>query len=314
MRVLVTGAAGFIGSHVTEALIARGDEVIGLDNFDPQYGREIKMRNLADALANEAFELVEGDIRSPDTLTRIMQQQRPSDIVHLAAKGGVRESIEAPEEYLSVNVEGTLRVLQAAARAGVKKLVFASSSSVYGPHSEVPFREDQPLGRPGSPYGASKIAAEAYCHVYHHLHGLPVIVARLFNVVGPRQRPELAISKFVRLMLRGEPIPVYGDGSTSRDYTHVGDIVAGILAALGADLDYEVINLGHSQPVLLRDLIFTIEDVLGIEAKIERLPDQPGDLSRTYADIEKAKRLLNWEPTVPLRRAVEEVVQQYESE
>lgn len=309
--VLVTGAAGYLGSHLAEALVARGEQVVALDNYDPAYPRETKLRNLSRLQGQDGFTLVEGDVRCPDTVARVMAEHRPDRIVHLAAKAGVRESIRNPDGYMSTNVEGTLRVLQAACEAGVSKLVFSSSSSVYGPFAPVPFREDQALSHPASPYAASKIAAEAYCHVYHHLHGLPVVIARVFNPVGPRQRPGMALEKFTRLMLAGQPIPVFGDGSTRRDYTYVGDTVAGLLAALDADLEFEIINLGHSQPIALRDLIAMLEQVLGVQATIERLPEQPGDVPCTYADIDRARRLLGWEPETSVEEAVARFVRWY---
>ncbi len=308
---LVTGAAGFIGSHLAEALVARGDEVVGLDNFDSQYDPALKRANLARLQATDRFRLVEGDVRDPAVIAALIERHRLTRVAHLAALSGVRESIRLPRDYLAVNVEGTLQVLAAAARAGMEKVVVASSSSVYGSGTAVPFSEEQAIGTPASPYAASKIAAEAYCHVYHHLHGLPVVAVRIFNAVGPRQRPELALSKFVRLLLAGRPLPVYGDGTSRRDYTYVGDIVAGIRAALDAPLGYEVINLGNSQPVTLCELIAAIEGELGVTARREHLPDQPGDLRETYADIGRARRLLGWEPRVGLAEAVRRFVEWY---
>jgi UDP-glucuronate 4-epimerase len=302
--ILVTGAAGYLGSHVTDALLARGEQVVGLDNFDPTHPRAEKLSNLASALASPGFELFEGNICSAEIMAHLFSTYQPDRVIHLAARAGVRDSIAEPEEYLSVNVAGTLQVLKAAERAQVRKLVFTSSSSVYGVGAVAPFREDQPLGRPASPYAASKIAAEAYCHVAHHLHGLPVVVVRIFNPIGPRQRPGMALRTFAQLMLAGEPIPMYGDGSSSRDYTYVGDVVDGILAALDADLAYEVINLGHNHPVPLSHLIATLGEALGVELRVERLPEQPGDIPVTCADIEKARRLLGWEPTLSFEEAV----------
>ncbi|MCE5217423.1 GDP-mannose 4,6-dehydratase [bacterium] len=309
--VLVTGAAGYLGSHVADALIARGDRVIGLDNFDPVYPRSVKEANLAQAKAGPGFCLVEADILCADRLGEVFTRYRPDSVMHLAARGGVRESIRQPAEYLSVNVQGTLNVLQAAAEAEVLRFVFASSSSVYGIGTPTPFSEDALLNHPASPYAASKIAAEAYCHVYHHLRGLPVVVARIFNPVGPRQRPGMAIRKFARRMMEGLPIPVYGDGSTSRDYTSVHDMVRGLLMCLEVDRDDETINLGHCEPVALRDLIACLEECLGVKARLERMPEQPGDVPVTCADLRKAERLLGWVPEIPYQQAVAEFVDWY---
>jgi UDP-glucuronate 4-epimerase len=300
MRVLVTGCAGFIGSTVTEALLARGDEVTGIDSFDDLYPPVLKRANLVQALASPGFRILEGDIRDECLVARAMEAAQPDAIIHLAALAGVRSSLERPREYASVNADGTVVLLEAARSFGVPRFVFGSSSSVYGATCNVPFTEDEPIGRPLSPYAASKIAAEAFCYSYHHLYGTRMAVLRFFTVYGPRQRPDLAINKFVRLMLAGKPIPMYGDGSMRRDYTYVTDIAAGVLAAMDADFGYEAINLGGSSPVTLSGLIATIAAVLGCEPVIDRLPEQPGDVPCTYANIEKAERLLQWRPQVPL--------------
>lgn len=305
--ILVTGAAGFIGSHVSEALVKRGDRVIGIDNFDDHYDPRIKRANLAGLLARDAFELIEGDVRDDDALGWAFYR-RPEAVIHLAAKGGVRASIADPEGYLDCNVRGTLRVLQAAVRHGVSRFVFGSSSSVYGAGNTVPFSEEQPTDRPVSPYAATKIAAEALCHTWRHLHGLPMVCLRFFTVYGPRQRPDLAISTFVRLMRAGEPIPQFGDGTSLRDYTYVADIVRGVLAALELEAGYEVINLGSDRPISLSDLIALIGAVMGVEPRIERLPDQPGDVPRTWADISKAERLLGWRPQWSMEDGLREFV------
>lgn len=297
--VLVTGAAGFIGSHLCEALVARGDTVIGIDNFDPYYDPEIKRRNLAGLLAGERFTLIEGDINDPRALAAAFEPDIEG-VIHLAAKAGVRPSIAQPLDYARANVEGTTAVLEAARRHGVGRFVFGSSSSVYGAANEVPFSEDQRIDRPISPYAATKVAGEALCHTWHHLYGLPTVMLRFFTVYGPRQRPDLAINKFVRLLDGGEPIPQFGDGSSSRDYTFVADIVRGIIAAYDSDLDFEIINLGGSSPIRLDELIAAVGAAVGVEPRVEVLPDQPGDVPRTYASVAKAQRLLGWEPQVPL--------------
>jgi len=298
--VLITGCAGFIGSHLAQALLRRGDEVVGLDNFDPYYPRPDKERNLA--LVREVGDLAfaEGDIRDADLLARVMAEHRPTAVAHIAALAGVRPSVQTPDRYMDVNVTGTARVLEAARQAGVGRVVFASSSSVYGGDNEVPFSEDQPTASPLSPYAASKIAAEALGHAFHHLYDLPCLCLRFFTVYGPRQRPDLAIHKFTPLILAGQPIPVFGDGTTSRDYTFVEDIVRGIIAALDSDVDWSVVNLGGHQPVTLNELIAALERALGKEAIIERLPMQPGDMLRTCADVRKAKAVLGWEAQVSL--------------
>lgn len=308
--VLVTGAAGFIGSHLSEALVARGDTVIGIDSFDPYYDPEIKRRNLAGLLAGERFTLIEGDINNPRSLSAAFAAGIDR-VVHLAAKAGVRPSIAQPLDYARANVEGTTAVLEAARRHGVSRFVFGSSSSVYGAANEVPFSEDQRIDRPISPYAATKVAGEALCHAWHHLYGLPIVVLRFFTVYGPRQRPDLAINKFVRLLDGGEPIPQFGDGSSSRDYTFVGDIVRGIIAAADSDLDFEIINLGGSSPIRLDELIAAVGAAVGVEPVVDVLPDQPGDVPRTYASVEKAQRLLGWEPRVPLAEGLRAFVAWY---
>ena len=300
MRALVTGCAGFIGSTVVEALIARGDEVTGLDNFDPLYDPALKRANLAALASSDRFHLIAGDIRDAALVTQALECSQPETIIHLAALAGVRPSLQRPAEYTSVNVDGTVTLLEAAHQHGVPQFIFGSSSSVYGATNQLPFSEDQPIHRPLSPYAASKASAEAFCYTYHHLYGIRMALLRFFTVYGPRQRPDLAINKFVRLLLAGEPIPMYGDGTSSRDYTYVGDIAAGVLAALDADLDFEIINLGGSSPVTLKDLIAAIGEVLDREPQVQQLPDQPGDVPCTYANIAKAAALLGWAPQLNL--------------
>ncbi len=310
-RILVTGAAGFIGSHVVERLLERGQGVIGLDNLDDFYDPAIKRRNLARALDASAFELVEGDIRDARVLDSL-----PDDvslIIHLAARAGVRPSIEQPLLYQDVNVRGTQELLEYARRAEVRRFIFGSSSSVYGNAERVPFSEDDPVDRPISPYAATKRAGELICHTYHHLFGLGIVALRFFTVYGARQRPDLAIHKFTRLMAAGEPIQQYGDGTTQRDYTHVRDILQGVEGALSylerEPEAFEIINLGESRTVELSRLIELIADALGVEPRIERLPPQPGDVERTYADIAKARRLLGYDPEIPIEEGIPEFVE-----
>ncbi len=310
MSILVTGGAGFIGSHLLDRLVGRGDEVVCLDNFDDYYSPAIKRSNIAAALETGRVELVEGDIRDAELCRSVLERDDVDAVVHLAARAGVRPSIEQPALYEQVNCAGTINLLEAArAAGGLRKFVFGSSSSVYGVDSAVPFAEDAPVARPISPYAATKRAGELLCHVYHHLYGIPVVALRFFTVYGPRQRPDLAIHKFARLMEAGEAIPVYGDGTSRRDYTYASDIVDGTVAALDRAFEFEIINLGNSEPVELRELIRLLTEALGREPRIERLPDQPGDVPVTCADISKARRLLDYEPRFPIRQGLAEFVQ-----
>ena len=306
--ILVTGAAGFIGSHVSEALTARGDRVVGLDNFDPFYDPAAKRQNLAGLLADERFEFIEGDIRDIEALARIFDDRNIDGVIHLAARAGVRPSIADPVGYVSTNVEGTVSLLEAARCAGVQRFVFGSSSSVYGAANKVPFSEDQRIDRPISPYAATKVAGEAHCYTHHYLYGLPIVVLRFFTVYGPRQRPDLAINKFVRLLEAGEPIPQFGDGSSSRDYTFIGDIVRGVVAAYDSELTLEIINLGSSSPIRLDEMIQAVADAVGVEAQVEIMENQPGDVPRTYANVDKAAQLLDWEPRFTLAEGLAEFV------
>ncbi|HSW47064.1 MAG TPA: NAD-dependent epimerase/dehydratase family protein [Phycisphaerae bacterium] len=298
-HALVTGAAGFIGSHVSEALLGAGWRVTGLDSFDPLYDPAVKRANVAACLGHKGFELTEGDIRDREAAERCMG--RGVDVVvHLAALAGVRPSIERPRDYQDVNVTGTCCLLEAARKLGVSKFVFASSSSVYGNNPKVPFAENDNVDFPISPYAASKKSGELICHAYHHLYGMDATCLRFFTVYGPRQRPDLAIHRFSRLIEAGRPITVFGDGSSSRDYTYVGDVVTGVLAAIERCRGYRIYNLGNSLPVVLGDLITAIERALGRKAVIERRPDQPGDVDRTFADISRARAELGYEPKTRL--------------
>ncbi|MHC5034742.1 MAG: NAD-dependent epimerase/dehydratase family protein [Planctomycetota bacterium] len=310
MRVLVTGGAGFIGSHVLDRLVERGEQVICLDSFDEFYSPEVKRGNIEAAMASGLVRLVEGDVRDAELCRSMCDEGDVRAVIHLAARAGVRPSIEQPALYADVNVTGTANMLEAARLAGtVEKFVFGSSSSVYGVNAKLPFSEDDPVERPISPYAASKRAAELLCHVHHSLYGLPMVCLRFFTVYGPRQRPDLAIHKFTRLISRGEPIPVYGDGTSRRDYTYCSDVVNGIMAALDRPLEFETINLGNSEPVELRELIGLIEEALGKKATVERLAEQPGDVPVTYADISKARRLLGYAPRFPIGQGIAEFVE-----
>lgn len=310
-KILVTGAAGFIGSHLVDLLLGRGDQVVGVDNFDPFYSRQVKEANLRGARGYAAFALEEQDIRDARAVDAVIERFKPSVVVHLAAKAGVRPSIQDPAAYLETNVIGTLNLLQACARHGIEHFVFASSSSVYGDDAPVPFRETHHTDMPVSPYAASKQAAERLCYTYHRLFGLEVTCLRFFTVYGPRQRPDLAIHKFVARILRGDAIPVYGDGLSSRDYTYIDDILAGVEAAIGRPRGFRIYNLGRSDPICLRDLVSLIEHVLGKPAVVQRLPAQPGDVRATYADISLARAELGYEPRVRLEEGLRRFAEWY---
>jgi UDP-glucuronate 4-epimerase len=299
MKILVTGAAGFIGSHCVDRLLSEGHEVIGLDNFDSFYPREIKDRNLELAKSSPLFTLVEADIRSRDSLSSVSQEISGIDaIIHLAAKAGVRPSIEDPMGYQETNVKGTQNLLELARESGIKQFVFASSSSVYGVNPNVPWSESDTGLKPISPYASTKVSGELMGHVYSHLYGIRFIALRFFTVYGPRQRPDLAIHKFARMILAGKPIPIFGDGRTRRDYTYVSDTVDGIVGALHYSASpFEVINLGNQHTVSLAEMVETIERALGVQALRTPLPEQPGDVPQTWADITKAQSLLGYHPT-----------------
>lgn len=301
---LVTGGAGFVGSHLVDRLLGDGWAVTTVDNFDPFYDPEVKRANVAPHLRHPAFRLVEADVCDAEGLRDALPGGYDA-VVHLAAKAGVRPSIEAPALYQRVNVEGTQTLLELARTWGTPQFVFASSSSVYGVSPEVPWREDEPGLRPISPYAATKVAGELLGHVYAHLHGIRFVALRLFTVYGPRQRPDLAIHKFARRMLAGQPLPLYGDGSSQRDYTYVSDVVDGIVAAMSyGSSPYEVINLGNSRTVRLSELVEALQGALGVEAQVERLPPQPGDVPRTWADVEKAQGLLGYAPSTTLEEGL----------
>lgn len=316
-RVLLTGGAGFIGSHVATALLDRGIEVTILDNLDSFYLPAWKRDNLAEIRAAGEYGFVEADICDEEALGIVFARTRPDAVIHLAARAGVRPSIEQPLLYERVNVQGTLNLLDLCRKHNVTKFVFGSSSSVYGATNRAPFREDQIDLRPISPYAATKLAGEMICYTYSHLYKLPIVCLRFFTVYGPRQRPDLAIFKFTALLERGKPIPIFGDGSTGRDYTYVDDIVAGVLAALNINLEtassapFDIFNLGNSQPVTLSQLVKLLETVTCREAIREFKPLQPGDVPLTWADISKASRLLGYRPLVSLDEGLKRFVSWY---
>jgi len=308
MKILVTGAAGFIGSHLSEGFLRAGHTVVGLDNFDDFYDPAVKEENLSVALDHSGFTLVRGDIRDSELLAGL--PDGIDTVVHIAARAGVRPSIEQPVLYYDVNVNGTLRLLELARQRGIPRFVSASSSSVYGNNEKVPFSEDDPVDHPISPYAATKKATELLCHTYTHLFGVTCLNLRFFTVYGPRQRPDLAIHKFARLLAAGEEIPMFGDGTTRRDYTYIEDIVQGVDGALRWTAEHEggfdIVNLGESRTVELREMIDVLGEEMGVEPRIRRLPMQPGDVERTFADISKAKRLLGYEPRWSFRNGIRE--------
>jgi UDP-glucuronate 4-epimerase len=313
-RVLLTGAAGFIGSHVAERLVVHGHEVVGLDNFDAFYPRAVKEANVAGLKSSPRFRLVEGDIRDRNVVAGLLDAG--TVVVHLAARAGVRPSLEDPALYASVNIEGTAVLLEATRKAGARRFVFGSSSSVYGDSAPVPFAEDWPALEPISPYAATKRAGELLCSTFSRLYRMRIIALRFFTVYGPRQRPDLAIHKFTRLIAEGRPLPFYGDGSTERDYTYIDDIVGGVMAAVdwteqsGGAL--EIVNLGESRSTRLDALVALISKAVGREARLERLPAQPGDVRRTCADVRKAGRLLGYRPATAVEDGIPRFVRWYE--
>jgi UDP-glucuronate 4-epimerase len=315
MRIALTGAAGFIGSHLAERLLAVGHEVVGLDNFDPTYPREYKERNLETARGYESYRFVEGDIRDRGLVRTLFQEWHPEALIHLAAKAGVRASLSDPQGYLDVNLNGTLTLLEAACNHGIGKVLFASSSSVYGANEKLPFSEADRVDHPISVYAMTKKAGEELCYTFHHLHGLDVVALRFFTVYGPRGRPEMAIHKFAHLIVSGTPIPVFGEGRMQRDFTFIEDIVNGCEAALryliaGQRL-YDVFNLAAGRTVPLDDMIAILENRLGMRAARLLLPMQPGDVRRTAGDIAKARGQLGYDPRTDIELGIERFVEWY---
>jgi len=308
MKAIVTGAAGFIGSHLCERLLKDGWTVVGVDNFDNFYDPQVKRNNIEDCLRNKQFKLVEADIRDSAAMNKVAGESADV-IVHLAAKAGVRPSIAQPALYADVNINGTVTLLEAAKKNNIKKFVFASSSSVYGNNKKVPFSEDDNVDFPISPYAATKKAGELICHTYHHLAGISMTCLRFFTVYGPKQRPDLAIHKFARLIEDGKPIPVYGDGSMMRDFTYIDDIIDGTMAGIKKCAGYNIYNLGESRPITVNNLIGEIEKALGKKAAIERLPLQPGDVERTFADVTKAHRDLGYNPNTEISDGLKRFVE-----
>lgn len=312
---LITGGAGFIGSTLTERLLNENNKVVCIDNFCDYYNPKLKEKNVEEFVKHKNYSLYRIDIRNRNDVKKVFDENKIDVIVHLAAMAGVRPSIENPLLYQEVNGIGTQNILEEAKLHNVKSLVMASSSSVYGNCKEVPFKEDMIVDYAISPYAATKKANEVMAHVYHKLNDMNIIMLRFFTVYGPKQRPDLAINKFTRLMLEGKSIPMYGDGTTSRDYTYVDDIVDGICKScdyvINNDNVYEIINLGSNNPVSLKEMINTIGEVLNVEPKIEVLPMQPGDVDRTYADISKAKKLLGYSPKFTFKEGIQKFIDWY---
>jgi len=308
MKIIVTGAAGFIGSHLCEHLLSKGYDVIGLDNFDNFYDPQIKRKNIENCVKNNKFTLFEHDIRDFDKINKIFKDKNINAVVHLAAKAGVRPSIAEPMLYSDVNIKGTMNLLESARKYGVKKFIFASSSSVYGNNKKVPFSEEDNVDFSISPYAATKKSGELFCHTYHHLYNLPATCLRFFTVYGPRQRPDLAIHKFTKLIDQKKPVPVYGDGTMSRDFTYIDDIINGVISAIDNCTDYHIYNLGESKTITVKNMIETIEKALGKKAIIDYQNEQPGDVKTTFADISKAKKELGYNPSTDFEQGIDEFV------
>jgi UDP-glucuronate 4-epimerase len=305
VNFLVTGGAGFIGSHLCERLLAQGHGVWALDDLNDFYDPAIKRRNLAEIQTlDKPFSFAQGDVADPQCLARLFGGNKFDQVIHLAARAGVRPSLQQPALYQRVNVEGTANLLEAARLAGVVKITIASSSSVYGVNSKIPFVESDPVFTPVSPYAASKLACEALGHVYHHVYGMDVAMLRFFTVYGPRQRPDLAIHKFAARIAAGRPIEVFGDGSSARDYTYITDIIDGVMACVRQNFGYEIFNLGGSSPTTLSHLIELLEQALHKKALIEGRPDQPGDVPRTWADVTKSARRLGYAPKIKIEQGI----------
>jgi UDP-glucuronate 4-epimerase len=311
MRFLVTGGAGFIGSNLVDSMLQQGHEVVCLDNFDDYYDPGIKKKNISNALSYSTYHLKEGDIRDKQVLKTIFSENKIDMVIHLAARAGVLPSLQNPELYYDVNVMGTLNLLESMRNANVTKMIFASSSSVYGNNKKIPFSENMVVDYPISPYAASKKAGELLCHTYYHLYGFDVFCLRFFTVYGPRQRPEMAVHYFVRNILQCSQIKQYGEGNSQRDYTYISDIVSGVTGAIKYLKGYEIINLGESQTVTLKKLIATIESTTGKKAIISFLPQQAGDVDITCADITKAKNILGYVPSNPVAKGIELFVEWY---
>ena len=313
-HILITGGAGFIGSHLTQRLLERGDSVTVLDDFNDFYDPATKRQNVKPFLDLEPFRIVEGDIRDHELVDNLFEKGQFDAVIHLAARAGVRPSLSEPILYEEVNCIGTLRLLEAARRYGPNVFIFASSSSVYGINEKVPFSENDPVDLPISPYATTKRSGELLCTNYHHLYGMNITCLRFFTVYGPRQRPEMAVHKFTDLIARGLPVTLYGDGTSQRDYTYIEDIIDGTVEALELAAGFEILNLGGSETTRLTDLVHWLAEDLAVEPRIEYLPDQPGDVPITFADITKAGQLLNYSPQTPIRHGLKKFVAWYQEQ
>ncbi|GAB6282666.1 MAG: GDP-mannose 4,6-dehydratase [Ignavibacterium sp.] len=304
MNYLITGGAGFMGSHLVDRLFNEENHITVIDNFDDFYERSIKENNISNARKNRNFKLIEGDIRDKELLKNIFNSYSIDIVVHLASKAGVRPSILAPQSYYDVNVNGTLNILEAMREFNVKNMIYASSSSIYGNNKKVPFCEGDIVDYPISPYAATKKSGELVCHTYYYLYGFNISCLRFFTVYGPRQRPDLAIHKFAKLIIEGKPIPFYGDGSTERDYTYIEDIIDGIMCAINNLKGYDILNIGESNTISLNTMVKTLEHAIGKKAIIERLPMQLGDVKRTFADITKARDRIGYNPKYSFEKGI----------
>lgn len=311
--ILVTGGTGFIGSHLIDRLLVNDNQIICLDNLNDYYNPEIKKLNQSEHLLHPNYTFINGDIRDGETIRNLFENYSIDIVVHLAAMAGVRPSIEDPVLYTDVNINGTQTLLESMMESSVKKFVFASSSSVYGNNKKTPFSEDDIVDFQISPYGATKKMGEVMCYTYHHLSGIPTSCLRFFTVYGPRQRPEMAIHKFTRMIKNGEAIPFFGDGSTARDYTFIEDIINGILATITADDQFAIYNLGNSEPVKLDELVHVIGERVGVDPILDRQDLPTGDVQQTFADVSRAKSRLDYMPSISIDEGVDRFVDWYES-
>lgn len=310
MKVLVTGGAGFIGSHLCERLLRSGSEVVCLDNFNDAYDPQVKRKNLDYCVRCSGFRLVEGDILDGEATDKIIEQESPEVVVHLAALAGVRGSVLDPLKYVDADVKGTVAILECCRKYSIRKFIFASSSSVYGT-SPTPFREENIPPLQASPYAAAKYSGELFCRTYSHLYDLPVVCLRFFTVYGPRQRPDMAVHTFTESIIEGREIKIFGDGTNIRDYTYVDDVIDGVMSSIELPCGFEVINLGNSGTTSILELVSILENKLGKKAKLSFLPAQPGDVPATCADLTKARSLLGYDPKVPLEEGIERFVEWY---
>ena len=317
MKYLITGGAGFIGSSLSDKLLSDGHNIVVVDNFNDYYDVSIKEKNVSNNLSNPHYVLYHSDIENMDSMRNVFKEHKFDAVIHLAARAGVRPSLEKPMEYVKTNILGTVNILECMKDSGIKKLVIASSSSVYGNCKEESFSEDLKVTEPISPYAATKSACEQICYTWHHLYGISVVALRFFTVYGPRQRPDLAINKFAKKIIKGEPIQMYGDGSTKRDYTYIDDIISGICKSIDYNgSGYEIINLGGGEPITLKRMIQTIEQEIGKKAIIEQQPMQPGDVDKTVCDWSKARKLLNYAPQTSFKDGIKKFIEwrkQYEN-